>query len=68
MSRRKQSVAAAMLAMPQALSQAVLNTLPNETIEKLSAAQGVELGVVVTEAARKIAAILEPTGGAADGR
>lgn len=64
---RKRTLPAALMALPQALSEAVLRTVPEETINALPPNKAVELGIAVQEASRKIAEIIQPTGDGAHG-
>lgn len=64
---RKRSLPAALMALPQALKDAVLRTVPEETIAALSPQDAVEIGVALENVSRQIAALLTKTGGA-DGR
>lgn len=64
---RKRSLPAALMALPQALSDAVLRTIPEETIAALTPDKAVELGIAVQEASRKIAEIIQRQGDGAHG-
>lgn len=67
---RKRSLPAALMALPQALNEAVLKTLPEETIAALEPRQAAEIGAVIVSTSRAIAALLspQPTTGGDDGR
>lgn len=67
MTRRKRSVAAAVMALPRALGEAVQTTLPHEILEALSAQQALEVGMALETAARTICGIIDQKG-ASDGK
>lgn len=69
---RKRSLPAALMALPQALKEALLRTIPEETIAALNPQEAVEIGVMLENVSRQIAALLSaptnPNKEASDGR
>lgn len=64
---RKRSLAAAVMALPNALSQAVTSTLPPGALDELSYQEALEIGLALETAARAIAGILAKKGAPANG-
>ena len=68
---RKRSLPAALMALPQALKDAVLRTIPEETIDQLDPSRAVAIGLELERTSRAIASLLTndaPPAGGDDGR
>lgn len=68
---RKRSLPAALMALPQALKDAVLRTIPEETIDSLDPSRAVAIGLELERTSRAIASLLtdkNPPEASTDGR